>query len=101
MKFLDDHRKNIIDLISKYDFDQKEFFYVKRKGRINVIHNKSNSHFGYLRKKETTIDDISKQWVDVTYYKVVKSDKKEVIIPSWELVLDGFKNWLKEIKEGE
>lgn len=97
MKFLANHRKDIQQLIEKHHIDQLAFSYVKRKGRINIIHDSSEKHFAYLRKKETAINEASHQWEEKTYYKVQKSMDKEVDIASWDLVMVAFDKWLSGI----
>lgn len=94
MKFLSNHRKDITDLIARHGLDQLAFSYVKRKGRINIIHDASKNHFTYLRRKETIIDESTYQWEDKTYYKVQENGGKEMIIEKWDLVLKGFEKWL-------
>jgi len=95
MKFLENHRKDISAVICQNEMDQQAFSYVKRKGRINVIHNPTKKYFAYLRKKETSINELSHQWEDKTYYKVQKDDHEEIIIETWEAVVLDFKKWIR------
>lgn len=95
MKFLSNHKKDITDLIAKRGLDQLAFSYVKKKGRINIIHDNSKSHFAYLRRKEVALNESNHQWDDKTYYKVQQNDQKEIVMATWDLVLVGFEKWLE------
>ena len=101
MKFLAHHRKDVTNLIDKHQMDQLAFSYVKKKGRIHIIHESSGNHFAYLRKKETAINETSHQWEEKTYYKVQKNQEKEEVLNSWELVMLDFEEWLRAVLSSE
>ena len=96
MKFLANHRKEVLQYIAKSGLNESGFSYVKRKGRINIVHDSSKKYFAYLRKKETSINDETHQWEDITYYKVQYNDQPEVIILYF---IVSYIKWLKQIED--
>lgn len=97
MKFLAHHKKEVEQLINSHDLTLSSFSYVKKKGRINIIHIVSNDYFAYLRKKEMSINESTHQWEEKIYYKVQVNYSKETIIDNWELVLSSFDKWLSTL----
>ena len=97
MKFLVQHRQDILKSIEECGFSEEDFSFVKKKGRIHTIHQPSKSHFAYLRVKNTQINDQSLQWEHTEYFKVQYNQESETITPDWTAVLQGFMKWLKTL----
>ncbi len=83
--------------MEKFDFDQSDFSYVKRRGRIYVHTSKSEMQFGYLRKKFTRINSETKQWEHGSSYKVQINTAKEIDAEDWSHVLMHFEQWLSHL----
>ena len=94
MKFLHKHRNDILRLIYNHGFTEHDFDFVKKRGRIHVIHKASKSYFSYFKKKETSIHPITKQWQQNSYYKYQKSNQRELVIDNWLLVVEEMQAWM-------
>ncbi len=98
MKLLKTHQQNLYDAFAKHGFVKDDFSFVKRRGRIFIIHEASKHHLAYLRKKETNLDPDSKQWVHNTSFVLEMSvGPSKQLIPNWEGVLSELDQWLQRI----
>ena len=95
MKFLHQHRNDIIKLINKYGWMEQDFAFVKKRGRIHVIKQSSKKHFSYFRKKETNLNSKSLQWEHSSYFKYQQDDQREKIVENWNAVVKELENWLQ------
>lgn len=96
MKFLEAHRKEIYNSMAEFGFQQDDFSYVKRRGRIHIQYEPADTYFAYLRKKETRLDPETKQWAHHEYYKVHIKNNKETD-QSWENLIKHFRKWLESL----
>jgi len=97
MKFTQAHRRALHSAMGEQGFSPDDFEYVKRRGRINIIHIASNKTFAYLRRKETKIHPDTHQWIESQHFLVSRNNQEEVIEENWDRVLDQFTDWLQEI----
>ena len=97
MKFTQVHRKSIHSEMKKQQFSPEDFEYVKRKGRINIIYISTKMSFTYFRKRETSIDPTTHQWVESEYFLVSYNSQKEFIAKTWKNVTENFSEWLQSI----
>lgn len=102
MKFTQAHRKSIHFEMRNHQFTPEDFEYVKRRGRINIIHSESKQCFTYFRKKETSIDPATQHWVETEHFLVSFNSQKEFESSTWVNVIVDFSQWLKSIaRRGE
>ena len=97
MKFVKKHRSDVLERIGHYHFKEDDFDFIKRRGRICIRHRTSNLEFAYLRKKETQLDSITRQWKHSESYKVKSGTAKEELVPDWEQVMTLFAKWLQQV----
>ena len=97
MKFHEYHRVDIIRTISEVGYHKQEFSFIKRKGRIITQFNSDQSTFSYIMKTEISVDEISKDWIDQTYFEIKANDGKVERVENWETVIDEMKKWLLDI----
>jgi hypothetical protein len=76
---------------------ESDFDFIKKRGRICTKHKSTTKEFTYLRKKEIQIDEITREWRDVEWYKVKSDHGKEQSVQHWEEVMTLFEAWLLEI----
>ncbi len=62
-----------------------------------VNHVLTGQSFSYLRKKETTLDPVDKQWKHAEWFKIKSNDSKETDVTNWEQVMLAFDQWLVNI----
>ena len=84
-------------LMEKHGFHQDQFSYVKKRGRIYVKTGDPSILFGYLRKKHTHLNPVTKQWEHGSSFKVQVNNTKEVEKNTWDEVLVEFENWLRSL----
>ena len=84
--------------MEKVGFREDDFSYVKRKGRIHICYPLGDTHFAYLRKKETLLDPVTKQWKHHEFFKVHIKNQKETDM-SWEELMGHFKGWLSSLPD--
>ena len=96
MKFLATHRNAVHKAIAESKYELEAFNFVKRRGRIHIIHKEKDQFFSYIRKIEMQIDE-NRQWKKITQYELQQSDVKPKLVDSWDDVLLGFKQWLTEL----
>jgi len=97
MKFTQAHRSALHSAMGEQDLSPDNFEYVKRRGRINIIHIASKKTFAYLRRKETKIDPKTHQWIESQHFQVSRNNRQEIIEENWDRVLGQFKDWLLEL----
>ena len=71
--------------------------FVKKRGRIQIIHGTSGSRFSYLRVKETTLDPTTRGWQHSEFYKVKMNTSKESPVDSWDQVMVLFDQWTQQV----
>lgn len=94
MKFLGQHRSDLFRIMEKSNFHQNDFSYIKRKGRILIQTSKPQILFGYIRKKHTLLNPITKQWEHSNSYKIQSNTNPEFEVSNWSDVIDHFEKWL-------
>ena len=96
MKFVKQHRNDILKALNQAGFAESDFDFVKSRGRIHVKHSAGSRQFAYLRVKETTLDH-NLQWQNSQYFKIKVNASKEYPVADWEELMMVFNQWLKEI----
>lgn len=97
MRFVTKHRADIMSVLSRNDIDERDIDFIKRRGRINIVHRDSNNQFAYLRKKETRLDPFTQQWDHREWYRVKVGDHKEIDIENWVSLVQLFEKWCKNL----
>lgn len=97
MKFPKFHYELILKKIKLNGFTLEEFFLVKRKGWIRIEHPASGEFFTYFKKKETRINQDSKQWEHDVFFKIKMNNSAEIVEPTFDSMLQQFDNWLKAL----
>lgn len=83
--------------MEQFGYDQNDFSYVKRKGRIFIQTSNTEIQFGYLRKKYTHLNPESRQWEHGSFYKIQCNEVKEFEVGDWSEVMTQFQQWLAEL----
>jgi hypothetical protein len=97
MKFTKTQHYNVLKVIQEAKRSAEEFSFVKRKGRINIIENRSQNSFVYFKKETAKFDPDTQRLVSGAYFLVFHSDMKEQSFPSFEDVIFSLGGWLKKI----
>lgn len=97
MRFVHQHRLDILDCLGRHLLPESDFDFVKKRGRICIKYRKTGDKFAYLRKKETRLDPVTKQWLNAEWFKVKSGLEKEQEVISWEQVIEMLDRWLFEI----
>jgi len=97
MKFYSHHRNDILKAFEENGFSKADFSFIKRKGRIITQFNKDKSTFSYFQREEISVDDISREWIDNSYFEVKISDTKSFRVETWEEVIIHMSTWLNAI----
>lgn len=97
MKFVLKHRSDILMALKQHGILESEVNFVKKRGRIHVLHLASGNNFSYLRKKETRLDPHDHQWSHREWFKIKSSGETEVDVADWEQVVHAFNNWLSQV----
>ena len=97
MKFIHQHRSNILNILKRYQIDETAVDFIKKRGRIQIIHRASGRKFSYLRVKQTTLDPISQGWKHSEYYKIKYHLAKEVPVENWSQVMEAFDTWSQQL----
>ena len=95
MKFYERHRKDLLKSIQEHGLSKDDFSFIKRRGRIITQRNQSKKTFSYIQKSETTIDEKTKDWIDITYFELKINDSSPQKIKDWKAVMSHFENWLQ------
>ena len=98
MKFLEKYRKDILQIFENQGFTKDDFSFIKRKGRIVTEHHKTKSTFSFFRKKETRLNEITKQFEHSSRYEVKADDGKREWVENWEAVINAYEKWLVDLK---
>ena len=99
MKFVAKHRSNILTTLKHQQIEESEVDFVKKRGRIQVIHRVSGRKFSYLRIKETKLDPHTHHWKNSESYKIKINELKEAPVGNWEMVMKAFDKWTKSVKD--
>ena len=97
MKFIHQHRSNILGTLKRHQVDEAAVDFIKKRGRIQIIHRATGSKFSYLRVKQTTLDPISQGWKHSEYYKIKYNQAKEAPVESWSQVMEAFDRWTRQL----
>lgn len=98
MKFVTRHRSDILAVLERSGVAETDIDFVKRRGRICIIHRESGQEFCYLRKQETRLDPLTRAWVDTQWFKVKSSNFTEKSVDNWEQVVKDFELWVHRVK---
>lgn len=96
MKFVAYHRSSILEAFNQAGYQEVDFAFVKRRGRIHIKHQHSEKQFAYLRIKETVLDE-NRQWKHTETFKIKLDQNKEYPVGNWDQLMEVFKQWLKDI----
>lgn len=94
MKFLKSEYDQFIVAIKKHEFHENDFTFTKKRGMLYVEHQLTKATFCFFRKKESSLNSNLQFEDKITYYV---GPKKEKLIESWELLMNQFDSWLKNI----
>ena len=94
MKFVHRHRSDILHIFKQHQLNELDFDFIKKRGRICTRHRATGREFAYLRKKETKIDALTREWKNVEWFKVKSDGLKEQEVQDWDDVMELFQEWL-------
>lgn len=97
MKFYTSHQIALHTAIADNGFAKADFSFVKRKGRIIAEHNHSEHSFSFIERRTSKLDVQKMRMLDDFAYDVSLNGEKEERIPSWEILLEKFNQWLTTI----
>ena len=97
VKFIHKHRSDILKILQKYQVEELQVSFVKRRGRINILHSESPARFSYLRKKETHLDPTDRQWKHREWFKIKSNQSKELDVENWDQVMEAFDTWVSSL----
>ncbi len=95
MRFLQSEYKPIIEVIKKNGFEEQEFSFVKKRGRLNIIHTENSQTFFFHRKTETVLNE-SRQWEKQSSFQF-GSEKEELWSDTFDTVLAALSQWLAKL----
>ena len=95
MKFPKFHYERITELIKSYGYDPGEFYMVKRKGWIRIEHSSSAKFFTYFKKKQTTINPVTKQWEYEVSFRIKMENEPEIVVKDFDSMIKELDIWLK------
>ncbi len=78
-------------------FQEDQFDFVKRRGRIHVIHRHSGRQFSYLRKKYTRLRPDDHSWESGESFKVKVNETPEFEVENWSGTMQRFRDWLSRL----
>ncbi|MGI9543921.1 MAG: hypothetical protein ACR2MX_11720 [Cyclobacteriaceae bacterium] len=81
----------------QYGWEEQDFAFVKKRGRVHVIEQSSKKHFSYFRKKETSLNPKTLQWEDSSYFKYQQEDQPERVVKDWPTVVQKMNLWFKSL----
>ena len=96
MKFVHHHRTAILKALSEEGFEELDFDFVKKRGRIHIRFKYNAHQFSYLRVKETQLDQ-NLQWQEMESFKIKLDQHKEYPVSDWNQVMNAFRQWLSSI----
>lgn len=97
MKFFEHHRTDILACFDNYDFNQNSFSFRKKKGRIIIELNESDTWFSYFKKEDFFMNTDTLEKIDISHYEVKTSDKELIKVNQWKDVLQSLNEWLSGI----
>ena len=96
MRFKISEYKEFVQILETYSLNPDLFKIWKKRGWINFsAENLSDIVFSFHRKKESKI--INGNFTDTISYRVKLSGQKEITTDNWQLVVDQFEFWIKNI----
>ncbi|UTW63172.1 hypothetical protein KFE98_03175 [bacterium SCSIO 12741] len=95
MRVLQKESKDLKQLIREAGFEEGDFEWIKRRGKLHLVHSKSKSSKAYFRRNETRLND-QLQWEKVVLYFLWENGKLQPM-EDWDQLLDAYRNWLKHI----
>jgi len=96
MKFLQFEYKSLVSSIEELGFQESDFSFVKKRGKLNVNHISSDATFYFFRKTEMVLNT-QRQWEKKLEYKF-GAGEEDIFSEEWDAVLNYFKNWLTLLK---
>ena len=97
MKFLQSHRKDLLQKMYVAGLLPEQFDYVNKRGRIHIIQRDTKNSFSYFRIKDTQLDPNSKRWVESEKYETSIDQSKPVSVNNWSEVLEAFEKWISKL----
>lgn len=94
MRFHIKEYKSFVAEIEKASFSTEDFDFVKKSGRLNIIHRASKERFSYHRKRVTEIDGQG-QWTHHYEYYLEIEKKKQAV--EKEAVEPALAQWLQRL----
>jgi len=98
MKFYTSHQIALHSSIIDYGFEKSDFSFTKKKGRIIANHNSSDANFAFIERRTSKLDVQKMRVLDEFAYDISINGNEVVQVPSWDVLLDYFNKWLKEIR---
>ena len=99
MKFLENYRQDILKSFEVHGLTKNDFCFIKRKGRIITEHHNSKQTFSFFIKKDTTIDEITHQWIQTSQFEIRINGGRPEWVDDWDKVLKHFARWLIYLKQ--
>jgi len=97
MKFYTSHQIALHSSIIDHGFEKSDFSFTKKKGRIIANHNSSDATFAFIERRTSKLDVQKMRMLDDFAYDISRNGNDVKQVPSWEVLLERFNDWLKEI----
>ena len=99
MKFPKKLHTELVNAIRSKGFEEFDFTFVKRKGRIITVNRTSKKSFSFIRKKSFEINNQEGSIGERDLYLVSVNNGEEYELEEWEDVKDQYLSWLSELTE--
>jgi len=96
VKFLEQHRTDILNAFETFGFTKSDFHFIKRKGRIITHHRITKAEFSYIQKKDRR-QPVSVELLDEPPKYEISMDGKKEFVGSWDQVLSKLQDWLSHL----
>ena len=97
MKFPKKLHSELIQAISSKGFEETEFTFVKRRGRIITMKRSGKNSFSFFLKKSMEINKLDGSFVERELYLVSVNKGEEYELEKWEDVKNQYLKWLSEM----
>ena len=97
MKFPKKLHTELIQAIRSKEFEETEFTFVKRRGRIITMKRSGKNSFSFILKKSMEINKLDGSFVECELYLVSVNEGKEYELDKWEDVKSHYLKWLSEM----
>lgn len=98
MKFYTSHQIALHSAIIDHGFDKSDFSFSKKKGRIISNYNHADYTFSFFAKRESKLDVEKMRVLDEFSYELIIDGGDPEMVPSWEVLVEKFNDWLKRIQ---